>query len=102
MSNDLAGFTFGAVACAATLGTIIWRVISLKLASEILLLRHDLEKKDLQISNLQDVQVMLQNGSKEKFEHLLSRVKDDNLKIDKRLKHTENFLSKNTEFEVRE
>lgn len=102
MRSDLSSFIFGAIGCSVTVGTVLWRVITLKVSSELLLLRHDLEKKDLQIANLQDVQTLLQNGIKEKFEHFSNRVKDENSKLDKRVKHTEYFLSKTTEFEPRD
>lgn len=99
---DTASLIFGTTAFSISVGTVLWRVIMLRLNSEVLALQHNLEIKDLQIENLQDVQTLLQKGLEEKFEHFASRMKGENLEIDKRLRQIENYLSKKTEFEPRD
>lgn len=102
MTSEIAAFIFGAVACSIGVGTVLWRVITLKLSAEILLLRHDLEKKDLQIANLQDVQVLSHHGLEEKFEHFSGRIKSETSEASKHLRQIEHFLSKTTAYEPRE
>jgi hypothetical protein len=97
----IAGFLFGAIACSLSVGTVLWRAITLKLNGEVLLLQHNLEKKDLQISNLQDVQTLMQKGLEEKFGHFSTRTRAEVLELDKRVRQIENFLSKGTDFEPR-
>jgi hypothetical protein len=99
--NQVAALIFGAIACSVTVGTVVWKIVILKLNSEVLLLRHDLEKKDLQIENLQDVQQLSHNGLLEKFGHFSTRTRGEVAELDKRLKQVEHFLSKTTEFEPR-
>jgi hypothetical protein len=101
MSSDVAGFIFGAIACSLSVGTVLWRAITLKLNGEVLLLQHNLEKKDLQISNLQDVQTLMQKGLEEKFGHFSTRSRAETSELDKRVRQVENFLSKGTNFEPR-
>lgn len=84
------------------MGAVLWRAITLKLNGEVLLLRHDLEKKDIQISNLQDVQVLSQRGLEERFEHVTIRLKNESASLEKRLRQVEHFLAKTTEFEPRD
>jgi hypothetical protein len=98
---EVAGFIFGSVACSITVGTVLWRAVTLKLNGEVLLLRHDLEKKDLQIANLQDVQILMQKGLEEKFGHFSIRTRAEVAELDKRARQIENFLSKTTDFEPR-
>ncbi|MBW4514167.1 MAG: hypothetical protein KME11_03070 [Timaviella obliquedivisa GSE-PSE-MK23-08B] len=102
MNSDITGFIFGAIGCSVTVGTILWRVILIKVNSEMLLLRHDLEKKDLQISNLQDVQSLSHNGFKEKFSHFSERIRTEVVSIEKQVKHIDHYLSKTTSYETRE
>lgn len=99
---NVANLIFGSTAFSIAVGTILWRVIVLRLNSEVLALQHNLELKDLQIENLQDVQTLLQKGLEEKFEHFAARMKGENLEIDKRLRQIENYLSKNTTFDLRD
>jgi hypothetical protein len=100
-SNEIAGLIFGSVACSVTVGTVIWRIITLKLNSEVLLLKHNLERKDLQISNLQDVQTLSHKGLEEKFGHFSTRTRAEVKELDGRTRQIENFLSKNSKFEAR-
>lgn len=99
---SIANLIFGSTAFTIAVGTIIWRVIMLRLDSEIVALKHDLNLKDLQIENLQNVQTLLQRGLEEKFEHFAARMKGENLELDKRLRQIENYLSKNTTFDLRD
>jgi hypothetical protein len=100
-SNEVAGFIFGTIACSVTVGTVLWRAVTLKLNGEVLLLRHDLEKKDLQISNLQDVQTLSHKGLDEKFGHFSTRTRAEVKELDGRTRQIENFLSKKSNFEPR-
>lgn len=99
---DTANLIFGTTAFSVSVGTILWRVIMLRLNSEVLDLQHNLQLKDIQIENLQNVQTLLQNGLEEKFNHFAARMKGENLELDKRTRQVENYLSKNTEFEPRD
>jgi hypothetical protein len=99
--GEVASLIFGSIACSVTVGTVFWRSVILKLNGEVLLLRHDLEKKDLQIGNLQDVQTLMQKGLEEKFGHFSTRTRGEVAELDKRLRQTEHYLSKTTDFEPR-
>lgn len=100
-AHEIAGFIFGSVACSVTVGTVLWRIIILKLNAEVLLLQHNLEKKDLQIENLQNVQTLGHQGLIEKFGHFSSRSRAEVTELDKRMRQVENFLSKKAGFEPR-
>ncbi len=102
MNTDLFAFIFGAIGCSVTVGTILWRVLLLKLNSEVLLLRHDLERKDFQIASLQDVQTLSHNGLQEKFGHYSSRARTEIAEIAKHVRQIEHFLAKTSEYEPRE
>jgi hypothetical protein len=99
--SQVAPLIFGSVGCSIAVGTVLWRILTLKINGEVLLLRHDLEKKDLQIENLQDVQKLSHNGLIEKFGHFSTRSRAEVTEIEKRVRTLENFLSKVSKFEPR-
>jgi hypothetical protein len=100
-SNEIAALIFGTIACSVTVGTVLWRAVTLKLNGEVLLLRHDLERKDLQIENLQNVQALGFKGLDEKFGHFSTRSRAEVKELDARTRQIENFLSKKSNFEPR-
>lgn len=102
MSAEKINLVFGFIACSISVGLIVWRAIILRLNTEILSLQHKLEIKDIQIENLQDVQTLLSKGLEEKFEHFAGRIKLENLESKRSLGQVVHFLTKTTEFEIRE
>lgn len=102
MNSDLTSFIFGAIGCSIPVGTVLWRIISLKLDSEVRLMQHSLEKKDLQIESLQNIQILSQKGLEEKFEHYSTRVKGEIADLAKHIRQVDHFLAKTTAYEPRE
>lgn len=99
---EISSFIFGVVACSFTMGTIVWRVLLLKIDKEIISLRNDLSHKDLQISNLQDVQTLIHRGLEEKFEHFSTRTRLEVAEVSKQVRYIDHFLVKTTVYETRE
>lgn len=81
--------------CASTLYQV-WRI-----SDAVAGMRHNLEKQDIRLENLNDVQALSFNGFKEKIEHFITRSRNESKELDDRLKSVENFLTKTTEFEKR-
>lgn len=102
MTRDLWLFFFAAIACTISIGTILWRVLVLKINGEVLLLRHSLEKKDMEIEKMQDVHVLTWKGLEEKFGHFAARVKADQVEVKKNVSQIEHFLSKTTDYQPRD
>lgn len=102
MNVDAINLFFGFIACSISVGVVLWRVIVLKLNTEILLLQKNLELKDLQIENLQDMQTLLSRGLEERIEHFSARTKLENAESRRLLNQVIHFLAKTSDFEPRD
>lgn len=102
MTVETVNLIFGFIACSISVGLIVWRAIILRMNTEILLLQKNLEIKDVQIGNLQDVQTLLSRGLEEKFEHFATRTKLENAESKRLINQVIHFLTKTTPFEQRE
>lgn len=81
--------------CASVLYQV-WRM-----SSSVSDMRHNLEKQDIRLENLNDVQSLAFNGFREKIEHSVTRLRSELSELDQRLESTEGFLTKNTAFQKR-
>jgi hypothetical protein len=60
--------------------------------------RHNLEKQDIRLENLNNLQQAGFTGFKERIEHFTVRTRGEAGEIDKRLDDVEGFLTKTTDF----
>ena len=72
-----------------------------KISSAVSEMRYGLEKQDMRLESMNDVQTLAFNGFREKIEHFVTRSRGESREFSQRLESVENFLVKSTEFEKR-
>jgi hypothetical protein len=86
----------GTVVSLVSLAVTIW-----KFSTYYAEMRHRLELKDKEIEAFLDVQEMLINGLKEKFDHFSNRFRGEVGAVDSRIIQIEDFLTKTTDYQRR-
>ena len=61
-------------------------------------MRHNLEKQDIRLENLNDLHEAGFNGFKERIEHFTNRTRGEIGELNKRLEDVESYLTKSTDF----
>lgn len=85
----------------------VWKVsatvskIENELKQSIAEARHESVLRDEKHERLADKQDLLSNGYKEKFEHIYTRLKNENAEISKRLNDVEQYLAAKTQYQRR-
>lgn len=81
-------------------GSVLFQVW--KVSSSVSDMKHGLEKQDIRLENLNDVQALAFNGFRERIDHAITRVRSEVQTLDNRTEGIENFLVKTTAFEKRQ
>jgi hypothetical protein len=86
----------GTVISLVSLAVTIWKV-----STSFSEMKHKLELKDKEIEAFLDVQELVLNGLKEKFDHFSNRFRGEVGAVDHRLIQLEDFLTKTTDYQRR-